>query len=218
MSLLTTVKEKLETSKGLYAILGVRKNASLKSIKAAFKEKAKIHHPDHGGEEKAFTEILTAYRTLRDPEKRKIYDETGEIEDSLNNDYAEMVKGLVMLFESALNSGIGERANVDLIQAMQVALTRNIDETTEAEIQINKELKNLINLQERIKRKSEGENLFTNILKGKINNKKKTLKSSRHKIKILSMAGKELEEYDCITEIVDIVRYYSVFSPETTTA
>ncbi|CAE7870325.1 dnaJ, partial [Symbiodinium necroappetens] len=54
-----------------YAILGVAQNASTEDIKRAFKERAKITHPDVvKGRDKHFREMVDAYRVLRDPRKR----------------------------------------------------------------------------------------------------------------------------------------------------
>jgi DnaJ-class molecular chaperone len=65
--------------KDYYKILGVKKNASEKDIKSAFRKLARKYHPDvnpnnHEAEEK-FKEINEANEVLSDPEKRKQYDE-----------------------------------------------------------------------------------------------------------------------------------------------
>lgn len=61
-----------------YEILGVDKNASEAELKKAHRKGALTHHPDKGGDEEKFKEINEAYDTLRDPEKRRIYDQFGE--------------------------------------------------------------------------------------------------------------------------------------------
>lgn len=60
--------------KNFYDTLGVAETASEKEIKEAFKNLAKKHHPDRGGDEKKFKEINEAYDTLKNPEKRQEYD------------------------------------------------------------------------------------------------------------------------------------------------
>lgn len=57
-----------------YNTLGVNKNASEDEIKTAYRKMAMKHHPDRGGDEKRFKEIEEAYRTLSDPEKRRMID------------------------------------------------------------------------------------------------------------------------------------------------
>ena len=66
-----------------YNILGVSKNASESELKKAYRKLAMKHHPDKNHDkkeenEKIFKEVTTAYDILKDPEKRKIYDELGE--------------------------------------------------------------------------------------------------------------------------------------------
>ena len=57
-----------------YRKLGVDKNASPEDIKRAYKKLAMQHHPDRGGDQRTFQEINEAYDTLKDPAKRKRYD------------------------------------------------------------------------------------------------------------------------------------------------
>ena len=67
--------------KDYYAILGVKKDASQKDIKSAFRKLARKYHPDlHPEDPKAgskFTEVNEANEVLSDPEKRKKYDRYG---------------------------------------------------------------------------------------------------------------------------------------------
>jgi curved DNA-binding protein len=67
--------------KDYYATLGVRKTASEKEIKQAFRKMARKYHPDvNPGDKSAetrFKEINEAYEVIGDPEKRKKYDELG---------------------------------------------------------------------------------------------------------------------------------------------
>ena len=60
-----------------YSTLGVAKGATADTIKRAYKEKAKEHHPDRGGDANKFAEISNAYDILKDPNKRAYFDQTG---------------------------------------------------------------------------------------------------------------------------------------------
>ncbi len=60
-----------------YDILEIPRNASETDIKNAFKKKAMTHHPDRGGNEEQFKRINEAYDTLKDPQKKSMYDQFG---------------------------------------------------------------------------------------------------------------------------------------------
>jgi len=61
-----------------YKILGVKRTASTREVKSAYRRLARRHHPDvNGGSEQAareFALISLAYRTLGDPQERAYYD------------------------------------------------------------------------------------------------------------------------------------------------
>ncbi|MBU1221424.1 DnaJ domain-containing protein [Myxococcota bacterium] len=69
--------------KDLYSILGVSRNASDDEIKKAYRELAKRYHPDKNADNPAavekFKEVNSAFEVLGDAEKRKLYDEFGEM-------------------------------------------------------------------------------------------------------------------------------------------
>jgi len=65
-------------SSDYYDVLGVKKGATKADIKKAFREKAKKHHPDKGGNEAEFKKINEAYETLSDDSKRSQYDQFGK--------------------------------------------------------------------------------------------------------------------------------------------
>ena len=60
--------------KNYYDVLGVNEKATSAEITKAFKDLAKQHHPDRGGDEAKFKEINEAHDTLKSPQKRHDYD------------------------------------------------------------------------------------------------------------------------------------------------
>ena len=66
--------------KDYYSALGVERDASEAAIKAAYRKLARKYHPDvskEAGAEEKFKEVAEAYQTLKDPAKRKAYDQLG---------------------------------------------------------------------------------------------------------------------------------------------
>ena len=66
-----------------YKTLGVSKNASQDDIQKAYRELARKYHPDLNqadpeGAKRKFQEVQEAFETLKDPEKRKQYDQYGD--------------------------------------------------------------------------------------------------------------------------------------------
>ena len=47
-----------------HEVLGVRTGASRDEVRAAWRRRARATHPDRGGDEAAFAEVLEAYRSL----------------------------------------------------------------------------------------------------------------------------------------------------------
>jgi molecular chaperone DnaJ len=67
----------MATKRDYYEVLGISKNASPDEIKKSYRRSAVEHHPDRGGDEAKFKEINEAYEVLKDPDKRKRYDQFG---------------------------------------------------------------------------------------------------------------------------------------------
>jgi molecular chaperone DnaJ len=69
------------TTKNLYSVLGVAKNASQDEIKKAYRKLARQYHPDRNpgddAAEERFKEVQGAYDVLSDADKRKRYDTFG---------------------------------------------------------------------------------------------------------------------------------------------
>ena len=64
----------------LYADLGLARNADGREIRRAYLDKAKVLHPDKGGDPEAFKKVERAYSVLSDDGKRAFYDQTGQVD------------------------------------------------------------------------------------------------------------------------------------------
>lgn len=71
------------TKKDYYQTLGLKRGATEKEVKQAFRRLAKQYHPDHNPDnpnaEARFKEINEAYEVLSDSEKRQMYDRFGTV-------------------------------------------------------------------------------------------------------------------------------------------
>src|SRR5256885_11410973 len=69
-------------AKDFYQVLGVKRDASEKEVRAAYRKLARKHHPDVNPGDKAaearFKEINAANEVLSDPDKRRKYDKYGD--------------------------------------------------------------------------------------------------------------------------------------------
>lgn len=66
--------------KTVYEILEIAKDANDDQIKKAYRKLALKYHPDKGGDAKLFQALSLAHSIVSDPEKRKIYDQTGNVD------------------------------------------------------------------------------------------------------------------------------------------
>ena len=69
-------------AKDFYQVLGVKRDASEKDVRSAYRKLARKYHPDVNAGDKAaearFKEITNAYEVLSDADKRKKYDKYGD--------------------------------------------------------------------------------------------------------------------------------------------
>jgi hypothetical protein len=58
-------EEGIDPVDGAYAVLGLPQNATQAQVRAAYREKVKEVHPDHGGSPDEFKQVRDAYATVR---------------------------------------------------------------------------------------------------------------------------------------------------------
>lgn len=108
-----------------YEVLGVDRNASAEQIKKAYRKKAMEHHPDKGGDEKAFKQVHEAYETLSEDGRRRHYDAFGaagaQSQNGRHFDFSDFFSGFGM------NSPFGgPRKAPDVGAAVEVTLAEVI--------------------------------------------------------------------------------------------
>ncbi|CAI2342041.1 unnamed protein product [Caenorhabditis sp. 36 PRJEB53466] len=98
----------------LYKVLGVEKNCDEKALKKGYYRQSMRWHPDKSNlkeEEKAeyttkFQLLNKAYQILSDDERRKIYDETGSVDDEAGELKADVLKAWRSMFRKVTKEDI----------------------------------------------------------------------------------------------------------------
>jgi curved DNA-binding protein CbpA len=108
-----------------YSVLGVDRDAGEQVIRDAWRKAAKTAHPDAGGDAEDFARLQTAYDVLKDPVRRRVFDDTGydpELADPRD------LQGVMML-EKLVNDVIldeREPGSFDPVAAMRRKLSDDI--------------------------------------------------------------------------------------------
>jgi curved DNA-binding protein CbpA len=170
-----------------YSALGVEPDAGAADIKRAYYTKANETHPDKGGKAEDFAAVALAYEVLSDPQRRLLYDVTGE--DSRTPIEVEVQKVLLNGFGHALNSD----EDIEM-----VAFVR--DGLHESEKQAAAAIKNLEERQEKLEAKrgkvvSTGTNVLHMIIDKELKNIAAETAHIEHQREVIKAALTALDEY-----------------------
>jgi curved DNA-binding protein CbpA len=194
-----------------YEVLGLEPSATPHQVKTAYRNCAKVTHPDAGGDPVAFAEVSRAHAILIDPELRKRYDETGSIDEippmSVRSRMIVIVAGL---FNEALNAEAQRGTSLDhfdLMTAMRGNMTRNLDTVRQNLSAMRKRMADRKILLRRIVRKDDGENLFADMLKQQMAQLEPILRQAEVDVLAMEMSVDELTHYKSEVELVQAVQY-----------
>lgn len=174
----------------LYQILGVTKNVSQGTIKAAYRTLAQRYHPDKmTGDEAKFMEVQRAYDILGDPKKRDYYDRTGSTE--VPNDNAAQ-EHLAQMFGIMVDNGV-EMGN--LIQQAR-------DTIAEAKNELQRRINNYGNKRSQYERLAgrvttkEGPNLYLEAVEARIEQTSARIKSCVEERDLMDSVAALLDDYE----------------------
>lgn len=151
-----------------YATLGLNPDATEEDVREAYRRKAKDTHPDApGGNADEFRKVASAHLVLKDPVRRKRYDETGEADDRADNPDVGALNIIAGMIETIIREG-SDAMTVDLIDAMRQQLDDIIKKLGAAITKGNAARKRAAKMQKRFKRKSQGTNMLDRMIQHQI--------------------------------------------------
>lgn len=156
----------------LYASLGLDKTASASDIQRAYRKAAKKAHPDTGGTAEQFQALRKAAVVLCDPQLRKRYDETGEIEEKpVDNAQAEALNLVAAAIEQILSTCDSKKLNpveIDIVADATRIIGNRIAEIKEALRRPTTQLATAKKLLGRFKRKNGLPNLIEPVMAARV--------------------------------------------------
>jgi curved DNA-binding protein CbpA len=137
----------------LYKILGLEKTATKEEISKAFRELAKTHHPDVGGDGELFKAMSHAYSILTNDRAKIAYDQSGTEEP-----FSPVTKGIEVArseFFRAISKYKGQAVNYDLIDEAKKEVNTQIQKARELIANADLAVNNLKKIQKRLKIKKK---------------------------------------------------------------
>lgn len=175
-----------------YEVLDVPIDASAEEIRQRYRTLAQLHHPDKGGDEELFKQIKLAYEILSDPLRRKDFDRTGNVNARIDIRNEALDHIAQMLFRIVPNFNPEQD---DLIFLMRKEVT-TIKTDMNNNINIcNRHLTNLEKVIQRLKIKTENENLLLRFVEKQIDQRKQEHASFIRRIEICDIVFDILNDY-----------------------
>lgn len=169
-----------------YQTLGVPREATQDDIRAAFRRLASQHHPDRGGDPKAMAAVNKAHDVLGDPERRKLYDETGQGGDLSVAEQAQAL--LAQLFANALTQ------EAPILDVVREGLDGQRTEATEHRSAAAKRITKLKARRPTVKAK--GQNLVHNLIDQQVSQLEAQVGKAAWFLLVVAEAERMLAEYE----------------------
>jgi curved DNA-binding protein CbpA len=175
-----------------YTELDLRTTASPEEIKQRYRTLAQMYHPDKGGDEELFKRIKLAYEILSDPIRRKQYDITGETRSTSTRD--EALSNIIQIVLQVVPSFNAEKDNLIKIaeKETQAMLDRIYNDLSTTSMQIKK-LEVVLN---KLRIKTEGENILTGVINGQIQAKKEEIAGLTKSVRVCMLMKEILKDYE----------------------
>ena len=189
-----------------YEILRVPRSAPAATIKSAYRAAVQRAHPDRGGDPENFIRIVKAFDLLSDPEARRLYDQTGDIDDNAVTSFRrDVTKILADMFDAAVSTAVAtglDLGKVDFVQQMTSAVRSGLVEARAGQSRADRDIAALGTLRQRIKRADAGQNLFAERLEAQISARTEQQVQARRRVLLLETAVVELGNYRSEIELI----------------
>jgi curved DNA-binding protein CbpA len=189
-----------------YATLGVPRTATAAAIKTAYRAAVQSAHPDRGGDPQKFILVVKAFGLLSDPEARRLYDETGDVDENAVAAFRrDVAKILADMFDAAVGTAVAtgiDLGKVDFVREMTSAVRTGLGDAKLGLGRADRDIAALQKLRKRIKRADEGQNLFAERLEAQIAAKTDQQNQARRRVLLLETAIVELGNYESEVELI----------------
>jgi curved DNA-binding protein CbpA len=189
-----------------YDILGVGRSAAAADIKLAYRRKVQLAHPDRGGDPDAFILVVKAFGLLSDPDTRRLFDETGLVDDEAVKGYRREVAAILAdMFDAAVSTAIAtglKLESVDFITQMSAAVTTGLKDARVTLGRTDGEIGALQALRARIRRTDADRNLFAERLDAQVKLKTEEHHTIKRRVAMLETALAELGNYESEIELI----------------
>ena len=189
-----------------YIVLGVGKAARAAEIKQAYRRAVQVAHPDRGGDPEHFVIVVRAFGLLSDPDSRRLFDETGIVDDEAVTNYRREVAAILAdMFDAAVSTAIAtglKLERVDFIGQMAAAVETGLADARRALARVDVEIGALQTLRSRIRRTDEDRNIFVERLDAQVAAKAEQHRTIKRRVAMLETALAELGNYQSETELI----------------
>ena len=157
--------------KNPYYILGVERDATHEEIKRAYRKLSMKVHPDKDPDNKKnaedFIELNKAWEILKDPIKRKLYDERGRVEDTAAKQ--SVYNDIYALFMAIINQD-PEGYKKDIIQLILDDIDKNIEDAENKIPPLYDAISNIRKYHGKVKPKNPDadDNVFEELIEGRV--------------------------------------------------
>jgi len=179
----------------LYRVLGISWNASQEEIHSAYRERAKILHPDCGGSVEAFRELATAYEVLSDTKRRARYDCTGEVEPVLPNNLDAGATEIIALKLGLLIHAEQDLNSMDSATLIEQAIRQDITQRMTNISNQSRAIERVTRLRAQVKRKADGDNKLARVLDWHELSTKYQIKKDQEAVHTMERALEILQDY-----------------------